>query len=464
MFSLRKSHSRFRSETEGSMTVYGIFIFLTMGCLVGLTLDVANAYKARSEIQVAADAAAHAALLLRLKEGNNAAISKAVAVANHNLSLTKAASTTITASDITFGQWDRDTRHFTPHATPVNAVRVMAGRTHDRNNSLGTIFLGMSGLDAWDINVATVMETYRPPCLREGFVADQVVDIQSNNRFGAGFCVHSNDSIKINQNNVFEAGTIVSMPSLDDLQVSASGFVKNDGLVDALRESFYKIRIINRITDINDALRSANFTKLREMTAKTETSMTGGIQYLTNSTTHSVDVGAKAGSGKDVLSPADLNANAVNIVSCSSKGRLDLEPGAVFSNLAILTDCAVDVRPGVTLKNMILSTTSTDTYSIQTPSGNSGGSINFGDDDGCEEGGGAHLVTLGGIKTAANLNVYGSQFLAAKDIQFAANADGLEGISLISGGKIDSTSNIDVGFCGTGMGDNFEIDYFRLAL
>ena len=65
------------------------------------------------------------------------------------------------------------------------------------------------------------METYRPGCLREGFVADKMVDIQSNNGFESGFCIHSNVGISINQNNTFEAGTIVSMPSLNYLQVAA---------------------------------------------------------------------------------------------------------------------------------------------------------------------------------------------------------------------------------------------------
>ena len=42
MFGLRKSHARFQSETEGSMTVYGIFILMTMGALAGLMVDVAT--------------------------------------------------------------------------------------------------------------------------------------------------------------------------------------------------------------------------------------------------------------------------------------------------------------------------------------------------------------------------------------------------------------------------------------
>lgn len=459
---IRQSVARFHRETEGTMTVYGMFIFLSMGCLVGLTVDVSNAYKARSEMQVAADSAAHTALLYRLRDGKQGAINRAVSVANYDLATTKAPTTTITASDITYGNWDRDAQVFSANATPINAVSVRASRTHERANPLDTIFLGLTGFDAWDINVVSVMETYRPPCLREGFAADDTIDIQSNNGFASGFCIHSNSAISINQNNFFEAGTIVSMPDLNDLDVAASGFVKNDGLLEALRESFYKIRIVNRINDINTALSMADLAKLREYTAKTETATTGGITYLTQSYTVTVDTATSA--TKNQLSPGQLTQGAVNIVKCQAGKTLTFERDQTFSNVAILTSCPVQISSGVHFEDMILSTTDTSVQSIKGPSGGGGNNINFGRDDNCAEGGGSHLVTLGGIQMAASMNVYGSQFLAAGDIQFAANAEGIEGISLVSGGRIDGTSNMKMGFCGTGMSDNFEVDYYRLAL
>ena len=49
-----------------------------------------------------------------------------------------------------------------------------------------------------------VMLGYDPDCLREGFVAQGMVDIQSNNTFKNGFCIHSNTVVKVSSGNVFE--------------------------------------------------------------------------------------------------------------------------------------------------------------------------------------------------------------------------------------------------------------------
>ncbi len=80
------------------------------------------------------------------------------------------------------------------------------------------------GFDVFNVSVESVYTTYYPPCFNEGFVAQEVVDIQSNNSYTDGFCIHSNTHVSLNQNNFFEPGTVVSMPSLDDLDMPTSGF------------------------------------------------------------------------------------------------------------------------------------------------------------------------------------------------------------------------------------------------
>ena len=72
---------------------------------------------------------------------------------------------------------------------------------------------------------------------------------------------------------------------------------------------------------------------------------------------------------------------------------------------------------------------------------------------------------MGGISLASNMNAYGAQFLALGDIQFTVQADGIEGISVVAGGEIESTSGIDMGFCnGAGMGNNWLAEYYRMAI
>ena len=71
---------------------------------------------------------------------------------------------------------------------------------------------------------------------------------------------------------------------------------------------------------------------------------------------------------------------------------------------------------------------------------------------------------MGSVSTASALSGYGAQILAAGDIQFTANASGIEGVSFIAGGRIDGTSNSSMGFCDNNGVDNFQrAPYFRMV-
>jgi hypothetical protein len=71
-----------------------------------------------------------------------------------------------------------------------------------------------------------------PDCLREGFVAENMVDIQSNNAYRNGFCIHSNDVVSLNSNNYFEAKAPWCRCRIQSrLDMPASGYsTSNEGL------------------------------------------------------------------------------------------------------------------------------------------------------------------------------------------------------------------------------------------
>ncbi|MGL4279372.1 MAG: pilus assembly protein TadG-related protein [Albidovulum sp.] len=438
---------QFERDDEGAMGVWGLILFMTICVIIGLSMDVSNAFKVRSEMQVAADAAAHAALVSRTKYGKEKAIENAVAVAKNNLSTQVGAKGAIEAADIVFGKWDREKKVFTPDPNSISAVMVSARRNKSRANGVETFLLSSVGLTSWNVSTNAVVETYRPSCLREGFVAEKQIDIQSNNGFEKGFCMHSNASISINQNNTFDAGTIVSMPDTDNLQVAASGFVKNNGLLEALRESFYKLRVIKRIDDIINGLRTGDLVTLRQLTAGDPGS---AMKYITAAAPLTVNTCD--------LTMSNLTEGRIHIVYCSNT----LKPTGNFKNVAIVTSAPIQFATGSVFEDAVIATSSTDAQSLKGPSGMNN-KITFGKDDNCAAGGGVQLVTKGGAKFAAGLNMYGSQILAAGTINFAANADGVEGVSLVSGDTVSGTSNMQMSYCGIGMDDNFEVDYYRLA-
>lgn len=56
---------RYARSEEGVMTVFGIILIALMIAVGGIGLDYANGIRNRTHLQIAADAAAHAALVAR---------------------------------------------------------------------------------------------------------------------------------------------------------------------------------------------------------------------------------------------------------------------------------------------------------------------------------------------------------------------------------------------------------------
>ncbi len=109
------------------------------------------------------------------------------------------------------------------------------------------------------------------------------------------------------------------------------------------------------------------------------------------------------------------------------------------------------------LEDVVAATTPTNAKSVTAAAG-----PQVGRDENCAPDGGSQILTLGGIDIPADLKVFGGQMIAMKDIEFAANANGIAGASFISGARISGTWNRTMGFCGTGWERNFEAKYFHL--
>src|SRR6056297_2707828 len=231
-------------DESGFVTPVSLIAFLGSAVIGGLALDYAGVVAARTQVQVAADLAAHAALYNRDSEDADTAKQRALELARDSMP-TESYGNIITLDDIEFGTFDPDTYTFTPDPDARSAARVIAFRVSERTNSVSSYLLRLAGINDFDIVRSSVFETYRPTCFREELVGDGIVDVQSNNAYTNGFCVHSNAHVSVNQNNYYEPGTVVSMPDTGDLDMANSGFEKNDGLYEALRPGKYRIRILN---------------------------------------------------------------------------------------------------------------------------------------------------------------------------------------------------------------------------
>lgn len=429
--------STFMRDEEGAILPFGLMLFVLCFVVGGIAVDVSNAYQARTHLQVAADSAAHAALVVRETEDADTARQMALDVAQASMPVNSFGAT-LRSEDILFGYWDAENAVFTPDETSRDAVLVETAQISERLNPAATFFMQFIGRSSWDIRTQSVFETYFPTCLREGFVADDVVEITSNNYFTNGFCIHANAYVDLNNNTVFDPGTIVSMPDKRNLNGPNDVIEKNPGLGDALRDGSYKLRILSRIESI-----IAGVEDPRSI-------------YYPDYITDSRPVSPKK---KDKLDSTFFQPGHIYEIACSSsKKQVNIEKGTLLKELVIATNCQIKFGQGVALEDVIITNSNTSDDSFNAANG-----LRLGRDDNCGVGGGAQLVTMGGVKIPSGLEMYGGQIIAAGDVSFTANANGIQGASIIAGGRIDGTANGEMAFCGTGMEDNFEAAYFRLA-
>jgi hypothetical protein len=431
-----KTIRHFVKQQDGAMTAFGLFLGLSSLVIGGLAIDVANAMMARTQLQAAADSAAHAALYVREFEDSATAKQAALDVAYVNMPAARFGSL-LTEDDIQFGYWDRDANAFQIDPDSKGAVFVDISRLASKGNSVGTYFLRFAGFGSWDVRRGAVFEAYIPSCFREGFVAEDVVDMQSSNTFLNGFCIHSNTHVEVQNNNTFASNTVVSMPDKRDLVMPSGGFSTNLGLQDAPRDAYYRIRILDQVQDIIDDLYAGGATYAPD--------------YITAPGVISVNT-------RTNLSMADFTTGRIHKVTCNGGQTLPFQSGATLTDIVLVTNCKVKFGANVVLDNVVLATSNTASNSVYGPS-----AVQVGRDDGCATNGGSQVLTMGGMKFAANLSMYGGQLIAQLDIDFSANGNGVEGASFIAGGRIDGTSSTNMGLCGSGMERTFEAEYFRLA-
>ena len=435
-------------EESGSATMLSLQFTLITLVVGGLSIDFNKVIADRTTLQLAADTAAHAALYTRETKSPEVARNKALETIEVMLQ-EDYYDGAILHADVEFGTWDPDTREFTVDNLSTTAVRVKSEMTSGRGNASRNLLLGLVGRKTFNVETDSVYGTYQPPCFTEGFVAEEVVDIQSGNSFFDGFCLHSNQYVSLNQNNFFEPGTVVSMPDLALLDIPNSGFEANEGLEAALRQGAYRLRLLNKLPGMIADLWIADPDGL----PRNIDNATGGPLF--GDRTPSLFNVIPAGNGKVV--PADFEQGRINTLRCTGSGKLTMDPG-LYSNFIFVSDCEIKMSQGVVLEDVIIATENTSVKSINSPSG-----FTLGRSDNCAEGGGSIILTLGGVDVAADLQVYNGQILAIKDIIFSANANGIQGASFISYGQITGTSNMNMGFChGDGMENIYVADYFRM--
>ncbi|MBO6852491.1 MAG: hypothetical protein JJ872_01855 [Marivivens sp.] len=429
---------RLATREDGGITIFGLFMFACVLMVGGIAVDISYLYSARTQLQVTTDVAAHAALHSVNFSSLDPAQAKIDALTTVEANMPKARyGEVVTAQDIVFGNYDYATRTFTPDASSDDAVAVRGRRARAASNPVSTFLLRVVGIDYFDAITQSVFVTYIPSCFREGFVANNTVDMQSNNVYTAGFCIHSNSHVEMNNDNSFADNTVVSMPSDADLVTPSSDLSGNPGLAGALDEHAYKIGVLKMLPVWMNDFAAGNTTFTPDyINAK-------GVISLT----------------APQFKAPNIKKNRIHLVTCNGSQPLNFSSNTVIEDLVLITNCQIHFAADALLRNSVIATTHAGSKSVY-----AGANITIGEDDNCAAGGDSQILTMGSVELTAGVNIYGSQIIAQDDIYLTSNAVGIEGASLIAGDQISITSNGSMGFCGgESMTRNFEVDYFRLA-
>jgi hypothetical protein len=167
--------------------------------LAGLAVDTAHAFRERTMMQAAADAAA-AAAAMELPDGVEA---KAEALAYLEANLPAARhGRTAEKDDVHLGRWD---------AAPMDAVAVRIERTEDNGNPLPTFLLRLLGFETWDVGVQAVA---RAPIACQSLRAMGTVEIRKEAVFGPGVCVYGREGVLLERWSLAKSGSRIGMLDL----------------------------------------------------------------------------------------------------------------------------------------------------------------------------------------------------------------------------------------------------------
>ena len=435
------------SDESGAGTTYAMFMAFICICIGGLAIDTSNVWSIKQRLQAATDISAHAAAVSINYPGEVGldGTTSEIAIAELLVNMPDAKfGTALQESDVQIGYWDpsissmSESRLSASGVSLNRAVGVTARLDGEVGDNVATFILKAVGFDYWSVNATSIYMLGSPTCFDDGFLADGIVDISSNNSFVNGFCMHGNSGVDVNSSIVFGSGVRVSMPdsSLTTeggmFALKGTNHTWEDGMANQLGDQVLSARLASQ------AAISASISALMNP------SHADTPDYITVSTVNRLSIRSNK-----PLAAGQLVPNAVNIINCPNKG-LSFPDGINVENMVIIADCQINFDSNDYVANAIIATTDTGNQSFNASSG-----LQLGQPDNCAPGGGVTLITMGESHFAASIAWDGVELFSHGDVHISAQANGINGVHIESAGDIKATSNLSFGSCTGG------IDHYR---
>ncbi len=336
----------FLRDDRGAATVWNLFWLTGFCVLLGLAIDTTAAMNSKARLQTVADAASHAAAM-DIFPVANAAVTTALDYAQKNIPEQNG---TVGTNDVTLGYWNADSKAFETSGAPyLNAVRVVARRNEARGNALATFLVKLSGFTHWSIAAASTATYFGDlslvnRCRLNGFVAGRDLEMTSNNTIIGDLCLHGQNSLKLNSNNVITCGNMLSMPGPSAWKTGTppSGNIPyecNTNYESMSNDEMVEQSTVYASVPSRAALEYANVKAILDAYVGGEAvndPFNAIPPYITGY--EAIDVN----SFNNLAKQGKLVAGKLYVVSCAGTNK-DLEPKGIIRNVGIYTDCVVDV-------------------------------------------------------------------------------------------------------------------------
>lgn len=466
-----QTYRAFLSCEHGAMTAFAMFGILVCCMVAGLAVDVVNLHRQKEDLTIAADAAAQAGIIALSQKKIEADVkAAALAAAEQNSPESLVGKVTLGASDVQLVRFDPQTRTLVP-GTP-NAVKVTLHRDDSVENPVRTGFLRIAGFEQFEFRVQSVAYFGQPKncSSSDGIYAKGEITLTSGNEIGPTYCVHSQTSVWMPQQNTFVSGSGVSMPDLSTCKDKCVDSA-NPGIEDAKFEQNLNLTpVAEHIAAVRSAmLASSSVLKTEFFANKT---LASNLMPLVDAKIMNVAASKKLAKGSVVdltaaqynelmlVSAGKLPSGLVYTVDCKDRGNgpassisiggsvdrknSTLPSSAIetVSQVALITDCAFDVGRNAHIDAALAISTKISSSSVL----NADEGAVVGDPlKNCDLSRKVYVMTMSGVSVNANFTASNVALIVNGDINVAANSSSTDvehnGTSFHAEGSIQIPSN-----------------------
>ncbi|WP_145111204.1 TadE/TadG family type IV pilus assembly protein [Cereibacter sediminicola] len=468
----------FLASQAGNTTALSLFGIAICCMIGGLAIDPSNAFSQKERLNLAADAAAQVGIVA-LSSGESPADVRAKVLTSieQNAPLSKVGRTTNELNDIQFVRFDPSSRSLTSGS--ANAVKVTLHRDESVSNPVRATLLRLAGVEHFEVRAVSVAHYGQPGRCdsSDGIYGKGQVTLTSGNWIGPRYCVHSQTAVWLPQQNTFAPSSGVSMPNLAACKGKCVDSA-NPGIEAAVFQMNLNLpKVSDHIASVTQTMLSSEASPLKTAffanktlaadlapltTAKIITKsqekalVKGSVVTPTPSQFNDLmyNTGGKLPGGLvyhvDCRDKGNGPTTSISIGGSANRKNSALPPNAteVVRDVALVTDCAIDVGQYARIDNSLIVTTRLSSSSVL----NTDEGAVVGDPlKNCDLNRKVYILTMSGISVNSNFTASNVALVVNGDINVAANSSSTEvehrGTSMHAEGSIQIPSSHTFNAC-----------------